>query len=239
MSVSGKNQEVRELPIEQLNAQFANRPDQLRQAVPNYPPGAKRMLRDNGLWAAALQSTHTTVVTAGISTGSSNGESFDNDGVEQEVHIVVLATGIQAIGLPQRGRGRRSRRHRDPRLLGRRCTRLQRHHSARLSQARPHLRPKRRRCRRWEPALHDRTGGRIFPQSLYEVLQRGVSVDVKPPALTRLWTGSTPATAGWDGAALRAQWYQNAHGRVPQVWPYTNAEYWEIIEIVSEGDHSS
>ena len=37
-----------------LEQQFADRPDLLPHVVPTYPPGAKRLLRDNGVWAGAL-----------------------------------------------------------------------------------------------------------------------------------------------------------------------------------------
>ena len=35
--------------------EFADRPDLLEHVVPTYPPGAKRMLRDNGVWARRAQ----------------------------------------------------------------------------------------------------------------------------------------------------------------------------------------
>ena len=51
-SVSAVNDFVRLVLIEYLKAEFGDRPDLLEQVIPNYPPGAKRMLRDNGIWAA-------------------------------------------------------------------------------------------------------------------------------------------------------------------------------------------
>ena len=53
-SVSTMNDFVRMMLTEYFKAQFADRPDLLEQVVPTYPPGAKRMLRDNGVWAGAL-----------------------------------------------------------------------------------------------------------------------------------------------------------------------------------------
>ena len=38
-----------------LESQFADRPDLLEKVIPAYPPGAKRILRDNGVWAAHAQ----------------------------------------------------------------------------------------------------------------------------------------------------------------------------------------
>jgi 4-hydroxyacetophenone monooxygenase len=32
-------------------------------------------------------------------------------------------------------------------------------------------------------------------------------------------------------------WYQNRFGRVSQIWPFTNAEYWEITESVDLDDY--
>ena len=76
-------------------------------------------------------------------------------------------------------------------------------------------------------------------KSVFEILHRGVSaIDVKPAALDRFvdWIDAGNRRMAW-GQPYVHTWYQNAHGRVSQVWPYTNAEYWEITEAVSAIDH--
>ena len=54
-SVSVVNDFVRLVLAEYLKAEFADRPDLLEKVTPHYPPGAKRMLRDNGIWARTLE----------------------------------------------------------------------------------------------------------------------------------------------------------------------------------------
>lgn len=238
LSVSGKNQEVRELLIEQLTAQFADRPDQLRQAIPNYPPGAKRMLRDNGVWAAALKSTQTTVVTAGIDRFSERG-IIDNDGVEHEVDLVVLATGFKPSDYLD-----------EVEVIGRDGVEI---HDFWKGDARAYNGITVPGFPNFFLIYGPNVGGVVAGslhfmieravefslKSVYEVLQRGVSaVDVKPAALNRFvdWVDAGNRRMAW-GQPYVHSWYQNAHGRVSQVWPYTNAEYWEITETISEGDH--
>ena len=53
-SVSFFNDMVRQLMTAYLATEFAARPDLLPHVIPTYPPGAKRLLRDNGVWAGAL-----------------------------------------------------------------------------------------------------------------------------------------------------------------------------------------
>ena len=65
-SVSAMNDEFRSLLMGYLEGQFADRPDLLDKVRPAYPPGSKRMLRDNGVWARALTRDNVEVVTSGI-----------------------------------------------------------------------------------------------------------------------------------------------------------------------------
>ncbi len=51
-SVSVLNDFMRMMLTDYLNGEFADRPDLLEQVVPKYPPAAKRLLRDNGVWPA-------------------------------------------------------------------------------------------------------------------------------------------------------------------------------------------
>jgi len=76
-------------------------------------------------------------------------------------------------------------------------------------------------------------------KAVHEVLQRGASaIDVKPAALDRFveWVDAGNRRLAWGQPYVRS-WYQNSHGRVSQVWPYTNVEYWEATETVKADDH--
>ncbi len=95
-----------------LTSQLEDRPDLIEKCLPHYPPFGKRMLLDNG-WFAALKKDNVELVTDGVSevtrTGvvSSAGEEFDAD-------VIVLSTGFDASRYLQPieviGRGGRSLR---------------------------------------------------------------------------------------------------------------------------------
>ena len=94
-SVSRENEQFRQQLLARLREQFADRPDLLVKATPGYPPGAKRMLRDNGVWSAALKKSHVSLVTDGIVEITERG-LVTTDGHEHAVDIIVYATGFQA-----------------------------------------------------------------------------------------------------------------------------------------------
>ena len=66
ISVSAINETLRQSLVEHLRRQYPDRPDLRDKVVPDYPPYAKRMLRDNGVWAATLQMDHVSLVTESI-----------------------------------------------------------------------------------------------------------------------------------------------------------------------------
>ena len=63
-AVSAGNDLVRMVLTGYLGLEFADRPDLLESVVPVYPPGAKRMLRDNGVWARTLKRDNVRLITA-------------------------------------------------------------------------------------------------------------------------------------------------------------------------------
>src|SRR5262249_5492255 len=80
---------------EYIRAEFADRPDLFEKVLPTYPPGAKRMLRDNGIWARTLKRDNVQLITDHIDAITPNGIRTA-DGVEHEVDVVVYGTGFQA-----------------------------------------------------------------------------------------------------------------------------------------------
>lgn len=97
VSVSEKNEELRQVVQSYIETEFADRPDLLPHVVPSYPPGAKRMLRDDGSWAKALHSEHVDLVTEAI-TGIEPEGIRTADGVLHEVDHIVYGTGFKASG---------------------------------------------------------------------------------------------------------------------------------------------
>lgn len=95
ISVSAPNEALRQECLALLEQQFADRPDLLPKVTPNYAPGAKRMLRDNGTWPAMLKSANVDLVTEGISH-LSEGAVHTTDGRVHEVDVIICATGFKA-----------------------------------------------------------------------------------------------------------------------------------------------
>lgn len=94
-SVSATNAAVRKLLEEHIRGQYTDRPDLASKVLPDYPPGAKRMLRDNGQWARALKQPQTELVTQPISEISAKGIRT-TDGTECAVDVIIWGTGFRA-----------------------------------------------------------------------------------------------------------------------------------------------
>lgn len=77
-----------------LEEQLAGRPDLQAKALPDYPPFGKRMLLDNG-WYAALRRSHVRLVTEAAAAVTPTGVRAA-DGTEYPADVIVLATGFQA-----------------------------------------------------------------------------------------------------------------------------------------------
>jgi 4-hydroxyacetophenone monooxygenase len=78
-----------------LKEQLAGREDLVRKSLPDYPPFGKRMLLDNG-WYAALKRPNVELVTAAV-TELGEHTVHDAEGGEREFDIVVLCTGFTTL----------------------------------------------------------------------------------------------------------------------------------------------
>lgn len=237
-SISQKNLELREYLTARVQDQLAGRPDLLAHAVPSYPPGAKRMLRDNEVWARALRSPRTTVVTSGIQRFTERG-LVDGDGGVHEVDVVVYATGFKPSDYLE-----------GVEVIGRDGLEIHefwdgdaRAHNGVTVPGFPNL-----------FLVYGPNVGGVVQGSLHFMLERAVeyaleairellvrevaAIDVRPEALDRFvaWVDEGNRRMAW-GQPYVHTWYQNRHGRVSQIWPYTNVEYWQITEAVEPADH--
>ncbi|MDL5159070.1 flavin-containing monooxygenase [Actinomycetospora termitidis] len=109
-SVNAANDGHRRHFTRYLEAELEGRPDLVAKALPHYPPFGKRMLLDNG-WFAALRRDDVELVTEAVaSVGPSSVRTAS--GAEHAANVVVMATGFAAheflAGVDVRGRsGRR------------------------------------------------------------------------------------------------------------------------------------
>ncbi|MCK9487166.1 MAG: NAD(P)/FAD-dependent oxidoreductase [Dehalococcoidia bacterium] len=94
-SVSERNDQLRALMTMYLQHQFEGQPDLLEQVIPDYPPGAKRILLDNGAWAGALKREHVSLVTAPIARVTEAGVETE-DGRLHEADVLIYGTGFHA-----------------------------------------------------------------------------------------------------------------------------------------------
>lgn len=94
-SVSELNERMRIALVQYIEEQFAGRPDLLEKVVPRYPPGAKRVLRDDGTWARTLKSDHVYLVSERIEEITERGIRTA-DGIEHMADVIIWGTGFRA-----------------------------------------------------------------------------------------------------------------------------------------------
>ena len=107
-AVSELNDLARMLLTGYLGLEFADRPDLLPKVIPTYPVGAKRILRDNGIWARTVKRDNVSLVTEKITEISETG-IVTGDGEEHPVDVLIFGTGFEASRFltPMQVRGRR------------------------------------------------------------------------------------------------------------------------------------
>jgi 4-hydroxyacetophenone monooxygenase len=94
-SVSVVNDGVRQLLVAYLQGEFAAAPELVDKVTPDYPPFAKRFIRDNGIWARTLTRDDVHLVTDGIDAVVAEGVRTV-DGTVHEADVIIYGTGFQA-----------------------------------------------------------------------------------------------------------------------------------------------
>lgn len=94
-AVSAANEELRAALTAWLEEQLADAPELLPQVLPDYPVGAKRVLRDDGSWLAALRQPHVRLVTDAIDRITPDGVRTA-DGAHHRLDVLVYGTGFRA-----------------------------------------------------------------------------------------------------------------------------------------------
>jgi 4-hydroxyacetophenone monooxygenase len=93
-SVSMLNEFLRQMLLEYYKAEFPD-PVLYEKVTPTYPPLAKRIVRDNGIWAKTWARDDTHLITDGIAEITPKGIRTV-DGIEHEVDVLIYGTGFQA-----------------------------------------------------------------------------------------------------------------------------------------------
>lgn len=227
-SVSSNNERLRQALFDHLVPQYVDRPDLLEKVVPSYPPGAKRMLRDNGVWAEALKRDNVELITTPIDRMTSS-VIETADGIQRETDIVIFATGFDA-----------SNFYVPMKIVGKDGLNL---HEFWKGDARAGLGG----CVPGFPNLFSLFGpnaalvvnGSIFFMSecasnyilgcMRTLLQDGhdtmeIEREVFDDFVSEV--DAENRRFAWGGVSRVNSWYRNSFGRSAQVWPFTLCEYW-------------
>jgi len=93
-SVNAINDAHRRLFTEYLRSELAGREDLIEKSLPTYPPFGKRMLLDNG-WFAALKHSNVELIDEAMIAFTETGV-LSASGLERSADVVVFATGFEA-----------------------------------------------------------------------------------------------------------------------------------------------
>ncbi len=96
-SVNAINDRHRAFFTEHIVNELGDRQELLPDVLPTYPPFGKRMLIDNG-WFAALTRPNVRLVTSGVS-GFTESAVLTHNGEAIETDVVVLSTGFETLRL--------------------------------------------------------------------------------------------------------------------------------------------
>jgi 4-hydroxyacetophenone monooxygenase len=238
LSVSRANEEFRQAIIRRMEEQYEGRPDLLEKAIPHYPPSAKRMLRDNGVWAAALKSPQTEVISEGLESFTPHG-LVTGDGRELDVDVVIYATGF------------RPSDYLDPiEIVGRGGVEI---HDYWGGDAKAFAGITVPNFPNFFMLMGPNTGGVVAGglhfmieraaeytvEAIHQLLERKVrALDLKQEALDRhiSWVDAENSRMTWGQSYVKT-WYKNRFNRVSQVWPFQTTEYWGITEGVAADDY--
>ena len=226
--MSAANDIVRMLLAEYINAEFADRPDLRDKVMPTYPPGAKRMLRDNGIWPRTLKRDNVQLITTPIREITPTG-IVTEDGTAHDVDVLIYGTGFTA-----------SQFLTPMKIVGRSGVEL---HEQWNGDARAYLGvavpgfpnlfclygPNTNIVINGSIVYFSECGVRYI-LGLVELLLEGGhrAIDVRKDVhdeFNELVDAENRRMAwGWSDVN---SWYKNSNGRVAQNWPFTLLEYWK------------
>lgn len=237
-SVSKENAEMRQALIDRLEEQLGDRPELLERMIPEYPPGAKRMLRDNGVWSEAIRKDNVSLITDSILEIESNGIVTRQDGLH-ELDVIIYATGFEASDFlaPMRifGRGGIELRDQwgdDPRA-----------HLGITIPSFPNL-----FCLYGPNTALVVNGSAFFMveaainyilecyRLLFEEGFRAMDCKLTPFRDYNDELDSANREMAW-GIEGVDNWYKGKTGRVTQVWPHSLLKYWEMTRVPRDADY--
>jgi 4-hydroxyacetophenone monooxygenase len=237
-SVNARNDAHRQYFTRYITEQVGNDPEMLEKVLPDYPPFGKRILLDNG-WYAALRKDNVHLIAKGVAEVTENG-LIDETGTETDVDVIIWATGFEAARFVSsydvRGVDgltlRQAWNDDDPRAY--------------LGVSVPEF-----------PNFFMLGGPNSFPGSgsfmyfmevqmryirglLTQMAAKGIkAIDATHDANERYneLVDETHARTVWTHPGM-STYYRNRHGRVVFVMPFLNVEYWEMTRDPQLADYT-
>jgi 4-hydroxyacetophenone monooxygenase len=236
-SVGPLNDGLRMLLTQYLETQFADSPQLLARVLPGYPPLAKRILLDNGIWATTLGRDHVELVTDAIDEITPTG--IVAGGQARDVDVIVYATGFHASEFltPLRIRGRAGidlHEHWDGDA---------RAYLGITVPGFPNL-----FCM-YGPNTNLVANGSIifFSECVVQYVlsairlvleRRAHAVDCRREAHDAYNVAVDDGNARMAWGAINVNtWYRNARGRIAQNWPFSLLEFWQRTRDVDLADY--
>jgi 4-hydroxyacetophenone monooxygenase len=206
--------------------------------VPNYPPGAKRGIRDNGIWATTLKRPNVDLVTDPIGSIDATGVLMA-DGSHIDADVIIYGTGYQASNFltPMQVIGR------DGRDLHEEWGGDARAYLGVTIPGFPNLfclyGPNTNIVINGSIIYFSECGVRYVLGLLKLLLSSGskaieVQRDVHDEFNEIVDAQNRRMAWGWSNVNT---WYRNAHGRIAQNWPFTLLEYWDRTRQPDAADY--
>jgi 4-hydroxyacetophenone monooxygenase len=235
------NEFMRQLLVENLKLEVDGRPDLLEACTPHYPPGAKRMIRDNSIWATTLKRDNVRLLDGGGIQRITPKGIVTADGTEEVVDVIIYGTGFTA-----------SKFLTPMKVTGRDGVDLHEHWAG---DARAYLGatipgfpnlfclygPNTNIVVNGSIVYFSECGVRLILGLLGFLLadDRGRVLDVRKDVHDE-FNEKVDAENGrmaWGVSSVNS-WYKNEHGHVAQNWPFTLLEYWDRTAHPSPDDYS-
>ena len=228
-SISAMNEFLRDMLTSYITTEFADRPDLAEACTPHYPPGAKRIIQDNGVWPRTLKRENVRVLDGGGIRAITPKGIATAGGTEEVVDVIIYGTGFMAskflTPMSVKGRGGVDL------------------HEQWAGDARAYLGvtipdfpnlfclygPNTNIVINGSIVYFSECGVRYILGLLGMTLARGhraVSVRRDVHDEFNELVDAENRRMAW-GASDVNSWYKNEHGRVAQNWPFTLLEYWQ------------
>ena len=238
-SVSELNQQFRDSLVANLHEVLDGRPDLIEKCTPDYPPGAKRALIDDGKYLRTLLRDNVALLNDGIEAITEKGLR-DGNGVEHEFDVLIYGTGFKASSFlhPMKIYGVEGKELHDvwqdePRAF-----------KGITIPGFPNLfccyGPNTNIVVNGSIIFFSECEVRYIIGCLAMVMQgNGRALDVKKEVHERYndWIDRGNAGMAWGQSGVNT-WYKNAAGHITQNWPYTLLEFWQQTRAPKAEDYN-